>query len=155
MRKLKNHGYTLIEVMIVVAIIADLAVMAIPAFYRARVTEQNTRFVNDLRVISGAFEQYSAERYKWPTEVGPSIIPAGMDLFLGNRIAFTGTPVGGAWDWDYNVAGVKAALTVNLTGALNDPVRMQDVDKIFDDGILSTGAFRQASGNKYIYVLEW
>ena len=29
------------------------------------------------------------------------------------------------------------------------------VDAIFDDGILTTGAFRQTSGNKYIYVLEW
>jgi len=155
MRKLKNNGYTLIEVLIVVAIIADLAVMTIPAFTRARVNEQNTQFVNDLRVISGAFEQYSAERYRWPVEAGPSVIPPGMDIFLGSRIPFTATPVGGAWDWDFNVGGVKAAVTVNLTGAYNDPVRMQAVDKMFDDGVLSTGAFRQASGNKYIYVLEW
>lgn len=155
MRKLKPHGYTLIEVMIVVAIIADLAVMIIPSFMRARTAEQNTQFVNDLRIISGAFEQYSAERYRWPAETAPSTIPVGMDLFLGNRIAFKGTPIGGAWDWDYNVGGVKAAITVNLNGAINDPVRMQDVDKMFDDGVLTTGSFRQATGNKYIYVLEW
>lgn len=156
MRKLKPHGYTLIEVLIVVAIIADLAVMSVPSFIRARTTAQNTRFVNDLRVISAAFEQYSAERYRWPVEAGPSAIPPGMELFIGNRVAFSnGTAVGGSWDWDYNVGGVRAAVTVNLTGVLNDPVRMQDVDKLFDDGILTTGAFRQATGNKYIYVLEW
>ena len=141
--------------MIVVAIIADLAVMTIPAFMRARTAEQNTHFVNDLRIISGAFEQYAAERNIWPAESGPSTIPPGMNLFFGNRIAFNGTPIGGAWDWDYNVGGVKAAVTVNLTGAINDPVRMQAVDKMFDDGVLSTGAFRQATGNKYIYVLDW
>lgn len=150
MRKLKPHGYTVIEVLIVVAILLDVAVIALPSLMRARTTEQNTRFVNDLRVISSAFEQYSAERYRWPVDAAASTFPPGMDLFLGNRVAFNGTPVGGAWDWDYNVGGVRAAVTVNLTGVLNDPVRMQDVDKIFDYGILTTGAFRQATGNKYI-----
>jgi hypothetical protein len=111
--------------------------------------------VNDLRVISGAFEQYAAERYHWPAESAAGTIPTGMDLFLGNRVPFSATPVGGVWDWDYNVGGVKAAITVNLTGAIDDPVRMQAVDAMFDDGVLTTGAFRQASGNKYIYVLEW
>ena len=95
MRKLKQHGYTLIEVMIVVAIIVDIAVIAIPSFMRARIVEQNTRFTNDLRIISGAFEQYSAERYRWPLETGPTMIPPGMEMFLGNRVAFRGTPVGG------------------------------------------------------------
>ncbi len=155
MRKLRNNGFTLVEILIVVAIIADLAVMVLPSFARARLREQNTQFANDIRVISGAFEQYAAERNRWPAEAGPSTIPPGMELFLGNRIAFNATPVGGAWDWEYNVGGVKAAIAVNLTGAYNDPTRMQGVDAIFDDGILTTGAFRQTSGNKYIYVLEW
>lgn len=155
MRKLKNNGFTLIEILIVVAIIADLAIMVLPSFARARLRQQNTQFTNDIRIISGAFEQYSAERNRWPDDAGPSTIPSGMDLYLGSRIAFNATPVGGAWEWEYNVGGVKAAIAVNFTGAYEDPIRMQGVDEIFDDGILTTGAFRQASGNKYIYVLEW
>ena len=154
MRKLKNNGYTVIEVLIVVAIIADLAVMAVPAFVRAREREQNVEFSNDIRVISGTFEQFSAERNRWPIETGPGVIPPGMDPFLGNRMPFNATSVGGVWDWDFNVGGIKAAIAVNLTGVVDDPVRMQKVDQEFDDGVLTTGAFRQASGHKYIYILE-
>ena len=155
MRRLKNNGYTIIEVLIVVAIIADLAVMAVPAYTRARAREQNARFANDIRVITGAFEQFAAERNRWPVEAGPATVPPGMDAFLGSRVPFDTTPIGGVWDWEYNVGGIKAALAVNLNAEENDPVRMQVIDNDFDDGVLTTGAFRQTTGDKYIYVLEW
>jgi prepilin-type N-terminal cleavage/methylation domain-containing protein len=54
-------GFTLVEIMIVVAIIALLAVIAVPGFVRARKRSQASRVINDLRLISAAVDQYAVE----------------------------------------------------------------------------------------------
>ncbi len=56
-----QHGFTLIEIMIVVAIIALLASLALPSLLRARKRAQGGSIRNDLRLIDDAVEQYSAE----------------------------------------------------------------------------------------------
>ena len=54
-------GFTLVEIMIVVAIIALLAAIAVPGFLRARKRSQATSILNDARVIDGAVDQYAIE----------------------------------------------------------------------------------------------
>ena len=58
----KSHkGFTLVEIMIVVAIIALLATIAVPGFLRARKRSQASRILNDLRMIDSAVDQYAIE----------------------------------------------------------------------------------------------
>jgi prepilin-type N-terminal cleavage/methylation domain-containing protein len=57
----KRGGFTLVEIMIVVAIIALLAAIAVPGFLRARKRAQATRILNDLRMIDSAVDQYAIE----------------------------------------------------------------------------------------------
>jgi prepilin-type N-terminal cleavage/methylation domain-containing protein len=58
----KRHGgFTLVEIMIVVAIIALLAAIAVPGFLRARKRSQATRILNDLRLVDAAVDQYAIE----------------------------------------------------------------------------------------------
>jgi prepilin-type N-terminal cleavage/methylation domain-containing protein len=57
----KSTGFTLVEIMIVVAIIAFLAAIAVPGFLRARKRSQATRVINDLRLIAAACDQYAVE----------------------------------------------------------------------------------------------
>lgn len=66
LRKLttKRAGFTLVEIMIVVAIIALLAAIAVPGFLRARKRSQASKVLNDLRLISGAMDQYAIETNK-------------------------------------------------------------------------------------------
>jgi prepilin-type N-terminal cleavage/methylation domain-containing protein len=63
MKKLtpKRAGFTLVEIMIVVAIIALLAAIAVPGFLRARKRSQASKIINDLRLIDGAIDQYAIE----------------------------------------------------------------------------------------------
>ena len=63
LNKLNNRraGFTLVEIMIVVAIIALLAAIAVPGFLRARKRSQATRILNDLRMIDAAVDQYAIE----------------------------------------------------------------------------------------------
>jgi len=54
-------GFTLVEIMIVVAIIALLAAIAVPGFLRARKRSQAARMLEDLRMIDAAVDQYAVE----------------------------------------------------------------------------------------------
>src|SRR6202023_2186499 len=59
-----RNAFTLVEIMIVVAIIALLAAIAVPGFLRARKRSQASRIINDLRLIDSAVDQYAIENNK-------------------------------------------------------------------------------------------
>lgn len=56
-----NRGFTLIEIMIVVAIIGLLAALSIPAFVKARKQSQGRRILNDCRQMDSATNQWALE----------------------------------------------------------------------------------------------
>jgi len=60
----RRGGFTLVEIMIVVAIIALLAAIVVPGFLRARKRSQASRILNDLRLIDSAVDQYAIETNK-------------------------------------------------------------------------------------------
>ena len=73
----RRGGFTLVEIMIVVAIIALLAAIAVPGFLRARKRSQASRIMNDLRLIDSAVDQYAIENNKasgsrFPLPNGPT-----------------------------------------------------------------------------------
>lgn len=102
----KNRGgFTLVEIMIVVAIIALLAAIAVPNFLRARKRSQATRILNDLRLLDSAQDQYAIENNKSAnanvgfTDLRPYIkdgtplyTSAGKDMF-GNNYTITSVDV--------------------------------------------------------------
>ena len=59
-----KSGFTLVEIMIVVAIIGLLAAIAIPNFVKARETAQLNSIINNLRIVEGAKDQYALENKK-------------------------------------------------------------------------------------------
>lgn len=75
----RRGGFTLVEIMIVVAIIALLAAIAIPGFLRARKRTQAGRILNDLRSIDSAVDQYAIENSKGS---GATVPVAGWTAYL-------------------------------------------------------------------------
>jgi len=71
LRSRRRTGFTLVEIMIVVAIIALLASIAVPGFLRARKRAQASRVINDLRLIDSALDQYAIENNKTTGAVVP------------------------------------------------------------------------------------
>lgn len=90
-------GFTLVEIMIVVAIIAMLAAIAVPNFMRARKRAQATRILEDLRLIDSAIDHYAIESNKKPGDtVGWSDIKAYLKV--GSQLYSTGqSAIGGAY----------------------------------------------------------
>ena len=150
-RRRRIQGFTLIEIMIVVVIIGVLASMAIPAFQKVRRNSQNKTFVNDLRQVRAAAEQYAMEQGSYPPD-GNAGFPDEMLPYVPSGIGNRPTPLGGVWDWDYERFGFKAGISVYRPTA--DITQMQEIDQLVDDGNLSTGNFRSRDSG-YIYVLEF
>ena len=65
-RTSRKSGFTLVEIMIVVAIIGLLAAIAIPNFIKARTTSQMNACINNLRQVDGAIQQWALEQKKDP-----------------------------------------------------------------------------------------
>jgi len=75
----KKAGFTLVEIMIVVAIIGLLAAIAIPNFVKARTTAQKNACINNLRQIDGAKEQWALEKKKAP---GATVTQSEVDEYI-------------------------------------------------------------------------
>ena len=146
-----RRAFTLLEIMIVVAIIALLAAIAIPSFVRARESAQNGRFIADLRTAKGAFTMYCVDNGQYPPDRTPGVVPPGMAEYLGSFPWTENTSLGGQWDWDYLQFGCKAGVSVYRPSA--PLTQLGRLDEAIDDGDLASGDFRsRASG--YISILE-
>ena len=86
LNRIKKSGFTLVEIMIVVAIIGLLAAIAIPNFVRARTTSQMNACINNLRQIDGAKQQWALEN-----KVSQTATPVASDIqpYLGRGSAGT------------------------------------------------------------------
>jgi prepilin-type N-terminal cleavage/methylation domain-containing protein len=92
--KSRRSGFTLVEIMIVVAIIALLASIAVPNFMRARKRSQATRILEDLRVLDNATDEYAMENNK-TSGMNPGFTDLKAYLKTGSNLYATGADVFG------------------------------------------------------------
>jgi prepilin-type N-terminal cleavage/methylation domain-containing protein len=105
----KQQGFTLVEIMIVVAIIGLLAAIAIPNFVRARNQAQKNTCINNLRQIDGAKQQYALENRKVDSYVCTT---DNVDDYLKNN-QFPTCPASGS----YGIGAVNTDPTCSLSNS--------------------------------------
>ena len=123
----KNRGgFTLVEIMIVVAIIALLAAIAVPNFLRARKRSQATRVLEDLRMIDAAIDQYAIETNKvsgatvdW-TDV-KSYLKTGSTLYNSEHKDLLNHDLGNAGQFSVDIIPVVPTDTYNALSDVAPP----------------------------------
>ncbi|MBI3881257.1 MAG: prepilin-type N-terminal cleavage/methylation domain-containing protein [Verrucomicrobia bacterium] len=113
-----NHsnkaGFTLVEIMIVVAIIGLLAAIAIPNFVKARSTAQANACINNLRQIDGAKEQWALE-----TKAAATATPSTTNVAAYIKGGMPTCPVGSV---DYTIGDLATKPACGNVGSLTNHV---------------------------------
>lgn len=154
-------GFSLVEIMIVVTIISLLGTLAVPYAKRYQLASRATVVASDLRTFAAAFEAYAQENGGFPAESGPGEMPAGMAERLGTTAWLRPSPIGGQYNWENNQmhGGVryKAAICISESSTVPLEVNgdlLQAIDKIIDDGDLTTGSFRTGVNNDALFIIQ-
>ena len=151
-----NHGFTLVEILIVVIILGILGAIVIPTFSRSSVQAQQNTFVASLKTFSQAATVYKIKTGEYPADAGCGECPAGWENYISVVQWQRPTPVGGLWDVQFNKHDVTSAVGVHFHGA--DHVNPGDaymvaVDAAIDDGDLETGTFQKIADDRYYMII--
>jgi prepilin-type N-terminal cleavage/methylation domain-containing protein len=105
----KKSGFTLVEIMIVVAIIGLLAAIAIPNFIKAREASQKNACINNLRQIEGAKATWALENKKVGSDVAVDADLFGATVYIREKPA---CPANGT----YSILAVDTKATCSISG---------------------------------------
>ena len=158
----RRDGFTLIEIMIVVAVIALIAAIAVPSMIQARETSIRTKLMEELKATADGFEMYAADNGKLPLEsktVSTAISlayipPSGMQTYLPKNSHWPdGTDGTRYWVyWTGALPGYEGFLYLYNPGLTTDDITF--LDQKFDDGNPNTGALINYGGTGSIYAVE-
>ena len=112
-----------------------------------------TTFISNIRGFSVGADRYRAATGQFLENSASGVMPTGLEDFVDLHSWDRSTPIGGLWDSELNSLGITSAIGVHFQGDDPGDAYMTDVDARFDDGDLTTGAFRKLAAERFYLVL--
>jgi len=109
-----GHGFTLVEIMIVVVIIGLLAALAIPAFQKVRIQSQDKAVMNNARQMAAAADQYFLESGATFADIS-SLIGATNYVKSINSVAGESYPQAYTIGITITITGVASSRTITFS----------------------------------------
>lgn len=86
----RRGGFSLVELLMAVSIVGILAGLAIPNMRNMTFRARATTVAADLEVLRVATLTYNGDQHRWPSEVGPGVVPPELNAFLPEGFSFDG-----------------------------------------------------------------
>jgi prepilin-type N-terminal cleavage/methylation domain-containing protein len=151
----RRRGFTLVEILIVVVILGILASIVMASMTKSDDDASRNVFVRNLGHYSQGLALYQEQHGAVPTDTSTGVCPPALEALFDRRSFESPTPIGGSWDVEVDENGVELAVGVHFDGGFRrDEAYMNLVDKICDDGDVTTGKFRRIATDRFYWVLR-
>lgn len=167
-----RQGFTLVEIMVVVVILALLIALGVPAYRHYQRKAEITQFVNSLRIFTQSYQTFAMKYGDFPNSAAAGVLPNDGINYMGSKPGdppntgeirdtdWSASWMGGQWKWDGgnsrpNIAGStwgRVHGVISIVGASVDDSMMTQIDALLDDGDLTHGNFQKTNTSPLTYT---